>query len=321
MKRWTQHWTLPVGGRKRKLGRCCTASTHGKLGNSETRGKEPNESTYAMIPASEILGARVLIVDDQESNVRMLLRLLSDAGYSQVMATMQPDEVCALHTLHDFDLILLDLQMPGMDGFQVMEALKTIERDPYLPVIVLTAQPGHKLRALNAGAKDFISKPLDLTEVHTRIRNMLEVRLLYRQLALHNSKLEATILERTQELRISEARFRSLTELASDWYWEQDEAGAFTKVSGPVLEMLGIQVDGLLDVPQDAQQTGWNESERAALLKRIAAREPFLDFHLSRQEVHGEHRQFRVSGQPMFDQTCRFIGYRGVGVEVFTDSH
>ena len=274
-----------------------------------------------MIPASEILGARVLIVDDQESNVRMLLRLLSDAGYSQVMATMQPDEVCALHTLHDFDLILLDLQMPGMDGFQVMEALKTIERDPYLPVIVLTAQPGHKLRALNAGAKDFISKPLDLTEVHTRIRNMLEVRLLYRQLALHNSKLEATILERTQELRISEARFRSLTELASDWYWEQDEAGAFTKVSGPVLEMLGIQVDGLLDVPQDAQQTGWNESERSALLKRIAAREPFLDFHLSRQEVHGEHRQFRVSGQPMFDQTCRFIGYRGVGVEVFTDSH
>ena len=274
-----------------------------------------------MIPASEILGARVLIVDDQESNVRMLLRLLSDGGYSQVMATMQPDEVCALHTLHDFDLILLDLQMPGMDGFQVMEALKTIERDPYLPVIVLTAQPGHKLRALNAGAKDFIIKPLDFTDVHTRIRNMLEVRLLYRQLALHNSKLEATILERTQELRISEARFRSLTELASDWYWEQDEAGAFTKVSGPVLEMLGIQVDGLLDVPQDAKQTGWNESERSALLKRIAAREPFLDFHLSRQEVHGEHRQFRVSGQPMFDQTCRFIGYRGVGVEVFTDSH
>lgn len=274
-----------------------------------------------MITSSDILGARVLIVDDQETNVRMLQRLLSDAGYSQVTATLRPDEVLALHRQHDYDLILLDLQMPGMDGFQVMEALKTIERDPYLPVIVLTAQPGHKLRALKAGAKDFISKPLDLTEVHTRIRNMLEVRLLYRQLALHNSQLEATILERTQELRISEARFRSLTELAADWYWEQDESGAFTKVSGPVLEMLGIQVDALIDAPQDTQQIGWNESERAALLKRIAAREPFLDFHLSRQEADGERRQFRVSGQPMFDRTCRFIGYRGVGVEVLTDGH
>ncbi len=274
-----------------------------------------------MITTSEILGARVLIVDDQESNVRMLQRLLSDAGYSHVTATLQPAEVCALHRQHDYDLILLDLQMPGMDGFQVMEGLNTIERDPYLPVIVLTAQPGHKLRALNAGAKDFISKPLDLTEVQTRIRNMLEVRLLYRRLALHNSQLEATILERTQELRESEARFRSLTELASDWYWEQDESGAFTKVSGPVLEMLGIQVDALIDAPQDAQQTDWNESERAALRKRIAAREPFLDFHLSRQQANGARQQFRVSGQPMFDRTCRFIGYRGVGVEVLTDSH
>lgn len=274
-----------------------------------------------MITSSDILGARVLIVDDQEVNVRMLQRLLSDAGYNQVTATMLPGEVCALHHQHDYDLILLDLQMPGMDGFQVMEALKTIERDPYLPVIVLTAQPGHKLRALNAGAKDFISKPLDLTEVHTRIRNMLEVRLLYRQLALHNSQLEATILERTQELRESEARFRSLTELASDWYWEQDETGAFTKVSGPVLEMLGIQVDALTDLAAgDANQAGWNETERAALCKRIAAREPFLDFLFSRQQADGVQQQFRVSGQPMFDRTCRFIGYRGVGVEVLTGS-
>ena len=274
-----------------------------------------------MITASDILGSRILIVDDQAANVRMLQLLLSDAGYTQVTATMLPAEVCALHRLHDYDLILLDLQMPGTDGFQVMEGLKTIDRDPYLPVIVLTAQPGHKLRALQAGAKDFISKPLDLTEVLTRIRNMLEVRLLYRELARHNSQLEATVLERTQELRESEARFRSLTELASDWYWEQDETGAFTKVSGPVLEMLGIQVDALSDpAPGEANQTGWNETEREALRTRIAAREPFLDFPFSRQQADGVRQQFRVSGQPMFDQTCRFIGYRGVGVEVLTGS-
>ena len=272
-----------------------------------------------MITTSDILGARVLIVDDQAANVRMLKLLLSDAGYSHVTATMLPAEVCALHRLHDYDLILLDLQMPGTDGFQVMEGLKTIDRDPYLPVIVLTAQPGHKLRALNAGAKDFLSKPLDMTEVLTRIRNMLELRLMYRQMALRNSQLEATVLQRTQELRESEARFRGLTELASDWYWEQDETGAFTKVSGPVLEMLGIQVDALTDgAPEDATPAGWDETERAVLRTRIAAREPFLDFPFRRQQADGVWQHFRVSGQPMFDGTCRFIGYRGVGVEVLT---
>ena len=104
---------------------------------------------------------------------------------------------------------------------------------------MLTAQPGHKLRALQAGAKDFISKPFDLVEVKTRIHNMLEVRLLYKKLEDYARVLEQAVQERTAELRESEARYRSLTELASDWYWEQDETGSFTRVSGPVLEMLG----------------------------------------------------------------------------------
>jgi DNA-binding response OmpR family regulator len=99
--------------------------------------------------------------------------------------------------------------MPGMDGFQVMEGLKTNVTDGYLPVLVITAQPGHKLRALQAGARDFISKPFDLVEVRTRIRNMLEVRLLYKQLENYNKQLEETALERTAELRESEARFLS----------------------------------------------------------------------------------------------------------------
>ena len=156
---------------------------------------------------------------------------------------MNPLEVCALHRKNRYDLILLDLQMPGIDGFQVMEGLKTNDADGYLPVIVLTAQPGHKLRALQAGAKDFISKPFDLVEVKTRIHNMLEVRLAVQGSSRnYNKVLEQTVQERTAELRESEARYRSLTELASDWYWEQDESGNFTKVSGPVLEMLGIRV-------------------------------------------------------------------------------
>src|SRR5664279_5790537 len=139
-----------------------------------------------MVSTADILNASILIVDDQESNVILLEQLLSEAGYGCVSSTMHPQEVCALHRKNHYDLILLDLQMPGMDGFQVMEGLKTNDADGYLPVIVLTAQPGHKLRALRAGAKDFISKPFDLVEVKTRIHNMLEVRLLYKKLESYN---------------------------------------------------------------------------------------------------------------------------------------
>ncbi|MDO8598398.1 MAG: response regulator [Sulfuricaulis sp.] len=135
-----------------------------------------------IIAASDILNANILIVDDQKTNILMLEQLLDDAGYSQVSWPLNSQEMCALHRKNRYDLILLDLQMPDMDGFQVMEGLKTNPDDSYLPVIVLTAQPGHKLRALQAGAKDFISKPFDLVEVMTRIHNMLEVRLLYRML-------------------------------------------------------------------------------------------------------------------------------------------
>ncbi len=134
-----------------------------------------------MTSAPDVLNASILIVDDQESNISLLEQLLSEAGYTSIASTMNPQEVCALHRKNRYDLILLDLQMPGMDGFQVMEGLKTNAADSYLPVIVLTAQPGHKLRALQAGAKDFISKPFDLIEVKTRIHNMLEVRLVVQE--------------------------------------------------------------------------------------------------------------------------------------------
>jgi len=268
------------------------------------------------VSASDILNANILIVDDQEVNVSLFEQLLHDAGYACVASTMNPHEVCALHRKNRYDLILLDLQMPGMDGFQVMEGLKTNDADGYLPVLVITAQPGHKLRALQAGAKDFISKPFDLVEVKTRIHNMLEVRLLYKKLENYNKVLEQTVQERTAELRESEARYRSLTELASDWYWEQDENLNFTKVSGPVLEMLGIRVDALVGDTSGVQVAGWNEAEREVLRATIADRKPFLDFLFSRVNADGSQQQFRVSGEPMFNQSCRFIGYRGIGVEI-----
>jgi PAS domain S-box-containing protein len=217
--------------------------------------------------------------------------------------------------MHRYDLILLDLQMPGMDGFQVMEGLKKNETSGYLPVLVITAQPGHKLRALQAGAKDFVSKPFDLIEVQTRIHNMLEVRLLYQKLDNYNKVLEQTVLERTAQLRESEARFKSFTELSSDWYWEQDAEGNFTQAHGPVFEMLGIDAGNMAGANL-THLSGWNVAERAELDAKIARREPFLDFLYSRSNADGTTQYLQVSGEPMFDAASRFIGYRGIGMDV-----
>jgi diguanylate cyclase (GGDEF)-like protein len=128
---------------------------------------------------ADILNAGILIVDDLEANVKLLEHLLRSAGYLRITSTRDPHSVCALHRANHYDLILLDLRMPGMDGFQVMEGLKEIESNSYLPVLAVTAQPAHKLRALESGAKDFISKPFDLAEVLLRVHNLLEVRLLH----------------------------------------------------------------------------------------------------------------------------------------------
>jgi len=265
---------------------------------------------------SEILEASILIVDDQAANVDLLRALLADAGYTRVAATRDPRETCALHLKEDFDLILLDLHMPGMDGFAVMEALKSGATGGYLPVIVLTAQPDHKLRALQAGAKDFVSKPFDLLEVRTRIHNVLEVRLLYRKLERYSASLEETVRERTAELRASEARYRSLAELASDWYWEEDSEGTLTQGSGPVAEFLGLPAFVATGMDAGATLTGWNEDERAQLRATISARQPFLDINFSRVREDGSRQWFRVSGEPMFDRCSRYVGYRGIGSEI-----
>jgi CheY-like chemotaxis protein len=266
-----------------------------------------------MLESAEMLNASILIVDDQEANVMLLEQMLLNEGYTNVTATQSPRAVHGLHREHGYDLILLDLQMPDMDGFEVMEALKTIEHGSYLPVLVITAQPAHKLRALKAGAKDFISKPFDFVEVQTRIRNMLEVRLLHRRLNDQNRLLEQAVLERTAELRRSEARFQRFTELSSDWYWEQDAVGRLTQCSGPVEEILGLGGDTSAEALAAA---GWNMPERAMLEAKIADRQPFLDFVCSRTLADARIQYFQISGEPMFDAASKFAGYRGVGLDV-----
>jgi serine phosphatase RsbU (regulator of sigma subunit) len=148
-----------------------------------------------MVSPPDILNAEILIVDDKAANVQLLEGMLRVAGYTAVNSTMNPHEVCCLHRVNRYSLILLDLQMPGLDGFEVMEGLKEIEEDGYLPVLVITAQPNHKLRALEAGARDFISKPFDQAELRARVRNLLEVRLLHLEAINHSKALQETVRE------------------------------------------------------------------------------------------------------------------------------
>ncbi len=130
-----------------------------------------------MVDSTEIHGAKLLVVDDRPSDLLLLKSILGAAGYGSVDATLDPVTVCDLHRKNRYDLILLDLNMPRMNGFEVMEGLRGIQKEGVLPVLVITAQPDHWLRALKAGAKDFVSKPFKVSEVLRRVHDLLERRL------------------------------------------------------------------------------------------------------------------------------------------------
>jgi diguanylate cyclase (GGDEF)-like protein len=146
-----------------------------------------------MVDRTQIREARILLVDDDADSVQLLKELLEHEGYTSIWVTTNPREVTALHAQHRFDLIVLDLQMPGLDGFKVMQALKGGETG-YVPVLAVTGESGHKLRALQAGAKDFVSKPFDWDEVFVRVYNMLEGKLLLDEAREHAKQLESMAL-------------------------------------------------------------------------------------------------------------------------------
>jgi len=186
-----------------------------------------------MIGPADILRGRILIVDDQQANVSLLEQMLEEAGYASISSTQDPLNVCALHAANRYHLIILDLQMPGMDGFQVMEGLKEIEGGNDLPVLVITAQPQHKLRALRSGAKDFITKPFDLAEVMARVHNMLEVRLLH---------LDGTL--------VNLARLENSQRIARLGDWELDLASHRLVWSDEIYRILGVSRD---DCPPNSE--------------------------------------------------------------------
>ncbi len=196
-----------------------------------------------MIGKEDILQAKILIVDDHESNVYLLEQMLRGAGYTAVTSTMDPFAVLELHRLHRYSLILLDLQMPGLDGFQIMESLKEIEKGGYLPVLVQTGLPNHRLQALKAGAKDFVSKPLDLAEVLARVHNMIEVRLLHAEAERRTEQAE----KREEEIRASELNYRRLFETAQEGILILEaESGRVTDANPFLIKLLGLSSNEII---------------------------------------------------------------------------
>jgi diguanylate cyclase (GGDEF)-like protein len=210
-----------------------------------------------MISLASLHSAKILIVDDQPLNIAVLEQLLASAGYTAVSATSDAPAVAGLHRQHRYDLIVLDLNMPLMDGFQVLESLRLLEADQYLPVLVVSAEASYKLRALEAGAKDFICKPYDYGELLTRIRNMLEVRLLYSDSRAYGVRM---------------ASYDSLTGLPNRQLFiqslEQQLAAAWPRASALLL----IDIDGLSAVNDTLGHATGDDVLRqfARLLQRLA---------------------------------------------------
>jgi putative two-component system response regulator len=181
----------------------------------------------------------ILIVDDEPVNVHLLERILEESGFTSVYSTTESVRTLALYKTLQPDLILLDLSMPFLDGFAVMEQLRG-ETHPgdYMPILVLTADitSEAKQRALSSGAMDFLTKPFDVSEVLLRIKNLLHTRLLHLQIRSHNEQLEEKVCERTREL--AESRVEVLERLAIAGEYRDHDTGTHTRRVGNVAAAL-----------------------------------------------------------------------------------
>lgn len=178
-----------------------------------------------MIPDHQLYSARILIIDDNPHNVDLLQELFVSMGYSSVLCTTEPRDAESLYIAYQPDIVLLDINMPHLDGYQVMEQFRKIEHDSYVPVLVLTAlqDEATRIRALKQGAQDFLTKPFDKLEILTRIRNMISVRILHTQVRNQNAILEQKVQERT--IRLQETRLEIIHRLGRAAEYRDYETG------------------------------------------------------------------------------------------------
>lgn len=195
-----------------------------------------------------IFSASILIVDDQQANVRLLEKTLLQAGYKNVAGVTDPVEGLALTAKTDFDLLLLDLNMPEIDGFRFMATMKDRLHDvddEFLSIIVITAQTDaeSRIRALETGARDFITKPFDRVELLTRIRNILEIRLMHNSIKNQNKQLENRVKDRTLELE--QTRLEVIRRLGRAAEYRDNETGLhilrMSNIAAVLARGLGLQ--------------------------------------------------------------------------------
>ncbi len=155
-----------------------------------------------MVTTQQILDAKILIVDDEPVNVKVLEETLQYRGHTSLQSVTDSRKAIKAFESYRPDLVLLDLNMPHLTGFQVMEQLKELQANKYTPIMILTAyiDQSTRLRALEAGARDFLTKPFDILEVSMRIKNMLEISLLYNQMQKHNFNLKEKYEQSTLDL-------------------------------------------------------------------------------------------------------------------------
>jgi len=197
--------------------------------------------------------ARILIVDDESVNLKLLDKMLSAQGYSNLVLVQDSRQVLEIYRQARTDLILLDINMPHLDGFEVMEQLKALDDPLFPPVVILTAQHGQDflLRALNSGARDFITKPFYCNELLARVRNMLDAQLMHRMLYDQKAVLNEMVLTRTDELR--RTRLQVVQQLGRAAEYRDNETG------NHILRM--SHISALL-----AKSIGWNEADCELML-------------------------------------------------------
>jgi putative two-component system response regulator len=204
-----------------------------------------------------ILAARILMVDDEEANLELLRRILETVGFNDLKETTDPFQVLPLCREKQPDLVLLDISMPGKNGFEVLAEIREhVGKGEYLPVLILTSDhsPEAKRQSLSAGAQDFLAKPLSPPEVRLRVRNLLVTRFLHLALRDHNRLLEERVRERTAELE--EAHAQILARLARASEYRDDETGEHTRrvgrLSAAIAQEMGLDPEEVSLIQQVA---------------------------------------------------------------------
>lgn len=191
--------------------------------------------------------ASILVVDDEAANIRLLEKMLAVMGYKNVVCTQDPKQVLPLYQQHNSDLILLDLNMPELDGYGVMEQLNALTGNTLPPILILTAQhmQSFRQRAFDSGAHDYVTKPFDADELLSRVSNMLKIQMSQKFMRHQNEILEQKVLKRTQD--INDTRLQIVCRLGRAAEYRDNETGLhiirMSKIAVVIAEAAGMSAN------------------------------------------------------------------------------